>query len=122
MGNLSKSFLLFAMNWLDAQLTILWVRLHIATEGNGIMASVLNTGEAPFLIVKLLIGAFAAYVLYRAAHLPLARRGMRLVLAVYAGLMFVHIITGFTALGWQAPMTVVAYFADLPNFFLTIFV
>jgi len=121
-GNLSKSFLLFAMNWLDAQLTILWVRLHIATEGNGIMASVLNTGEAPFLIVKLLIGAFAAYVLYRAAHLPLARRGMRLVLAVYAGLMFVHIITGFTALGWQAPMTVVAYFADLPNFFLTIFV
>jgi len=110
------------MNWLDAQLTILWVRLHIATEGNGIMASVLNTGEAPFLIVKLLIGAFAAYVLYRAAHLPLARRGMRLVLAVYAGLMFVHIITGFTALGWQAPMTVVAYFADLPNFFLTIFV
>ena len=32
MGALSKALLLFAMNWLDAQLTILWLRLNIATE------------------------------------------------------------------------------------------
>ncbi|HET6646100.1 MAG TPA: DUF5658 family protein, partial [Pyrinomonadaceae bacterium] len=68
MGTLYKSLLLFAMNWLDAQLTILWVRLEVATEGNGLMARILSFGETPFLSVKLIVGAFAAYVLYRCAH------------------------------------------------------
>jgi hypothetical protein len=117
-GALSKSLLLFAMNWLDGQLTILWVRLNVANEGNGIMARLLNHGEAPFLSVKLAVGAFAAYVLYRCAHLPIARRGMMLVLVMYLALMFVHVATGFSALGWQAPETVLAYFGSLPRAFL----
>ena len=119
MDTLYKSLLLFAMNWLDAQLTILWVRMNIATEGNAIMARLLNLGEAPFLIVKLFIGAFAAYILYRCAHMPLARRGMKLVLGLYLVLMAVHVATGFAALGWQAPETVVAYFGGLPSAFLS---
>jgi len=114
-NTLSKSLLLFSMNWLDAQLTILWVRLNVATEGNGIMARLLNLGEAPFLGAKLLIGAFAAYLLFRCSHLPVARRGMKLVLAVYCALMCVHAATGFSALGWSAPGTVLAYFASLPH-------
>ena len=119
MDTLYKSLLLFAMNWLDAQLTILWVRMNIATEGNAIMARLLNLGEAPFLVVKLFIGAFAAYILYRCAHMPLARRGMKLVLGLYLVLMAVHVVTGFAALGWQAPETVVAYFGGLPGAFLS---
>jgi hypothetical protein len=119
MDTLYKSLLLFAMNWLDAQLTILWVRMNIATEGNAIMARLLNLGEAPFLVVKLFIGAFAAYVLYRCAHMPLARRGMKLVLGLYLLLMAVHVVTGFAALGWQAPETVVAYFGGLPGAFFS---
>ena len=119
MNTLYKSLLLFAMNWLDAQLTILWVRMNIATEGNAIMARLLNLGEAPFLVVKLFIGAFAAYILYRCAHMPLARRGMKLVLGLYLLLMAVHVVTGFAALGWQAPETVVAYFGGLPGAFLS---
>ena len=115
MGTLYKSLLLFAMNLLDAQLTILWVRLDIATEGNALMASLLDRGVAPFLSVKLGIGAFAAYILYRCAHLPMARRGMVLVLALYGALMGVHIVTGFSALGWQAPEIVLAYLFDLPR-------
>ncbi|MGH9971232.1 MAG: DUF5658 family protein [Pyrinomonadaceae bacterium] len=115
MGTLYKSLLLFAMNWLDAQLTILWVRLSVASEGNGIMARVLSLGEGPFLSVKLAIGAFAAYVLYRCAHLPLAQRGMRLVLGIYLALMMIHVATGFSALGWQAPKTVLLYFVSLPG-------
>jgi hypothetical protein len=118
MGTLYKALLLFAMNWLDAQLTILWVRLDVATEGNGLMARLLNLGEAPFLGFKLFVGAFAAYVLYRCAHLPLARRGMRLVLGIYLILMMIHVATGFSTLGWQAPGTVVAYFGSLPAAFL----
>ena len=121
MGALSKSLLLFTLNWLDAQLTILWVRMNIANEGNGLMASLLNAGETPFLVVKLIVGAFAAYILYRSSHLPLARRGMKFVLVVYALLMIVHAATGFSALGWEAPNTVFAYFASLPSAILAHF-
>jgi hypothetical protein len=118
MGTLYKSLLLFALNWLDAQLTILWVRLEVATEGNGLMARILSFGETPFLSIKLIVGAFAAYVLYRCAHLPLAQRGMKLVLGIYLALMMIHVATGFSALGWEAPGTVVAYFGSLPAAFL----
>lgn len=115
MGPLSKSLLLFGLNWLDAQLTILWVRLNVATEGNGIMAPLLHHGEGTFLLVKLAIGAFAACVLYRCAHYPIARRGMKAVLAVYAALLLVHAVTGYSAFGWEAPAVVASYFGNLPK-------
>ena len=115
MGALTKALLLFTMNWLDAQLTILWLRLNVATEGNSFMATLLNHGESSFLSFKLLIGALTAYVLYRFAEIPMARRGMKIVLAVYLALMGVHVVTGFTALGWHAPVTVLTYFAGLPQ-------
>ena len=121
MGALSKALLLFTMNWLDAQLTILWLRLNIATEGNGIMASLLNHSEASFLSVKLLVGALSAYILYRFAEIPIARRGMRIVLVVYLALMVVHAVTGFSALGWHAPATVLSYFVSLPHAFVASF-
>jgi hypothetical protein len=103
------------MNWLDAQLTILWLRLNIATEGNGIMAGLLSHGEASFLAVKLSIGALSAYILYRFAEIPIAQRGMKVVLGIYLALMVVHAVTGFSALGWHAPATVLTYFVSLPQ-------
>jgi hypothetical protein len=112
---LSKSLLLFTLNWLDAQLTLVWIHMNVATEGNGIMARVLEHGEVPFIGVKLVIGAFAAYILYRCAHLPIARHGMTLVLTVYIGLMAIHAATGCAALGWHGPETVVAYVSHLPQ-------
>ena len=118
MGALSKAILLFAMNWLDAQLTILWVRLHVATEGNGLMATLLNHSENSFLSVKLVIGALSAYILYRFAEIPIARRGMKVVLGIYLALMVLHMATGFSALGWHAPATVLTYFISLPRAFV----
>jgi Domain of unknown function (DUF5658) len=115
---LSKSLLLFTLNWLDAQLTLVWIRLNVATEGNDLMARILNHGESSFLGLKLLVGAFAAYVLYRCSHIPLARRGMTLVLVIYVALMFVHTATGCFALGWQAPVVVLGYFGTIPRAFL----
>lgn len=117
MGALSKAILLFALNWLDAQLTILWVRLDVATEGNVFMAHLLKQSEGSFLSVKLIIGALAAYTLYRFAEIRLAQRGMKLVLGIYLVLMFVHVATGFCALGWHAPVTVLTYFASLAKTF-----
>jgi hypothetical protein len=118
---LSKSCLLFTLNWLDAQLTILWIRLGVATEGNALMARILQHGDLTFLGAKLAIGAFAAYVLYRCAHLPIAKRGLNFVLGIYVILMLVHVATGCVALGWQTPIVVVDYVGSLPKAFLSLF-
>jgi hypothetical protein len=121
MGALTKSITLFVLNWLDAQLTLFWVRTDIATEGNKLMARLLEIGDAPFMLTKLAIGTFAAYVLYRCAHLNIARQGIKLVLSVYAALMLVHLATGLSALGWAQPLAAVTVISDLPFAVLSLF-
>jgi hypothetical protein len=120
-GPLSKGCLLFALNWLDAQLTLVCIRLNVATEGNALMARILEHGDMPFLVAKIAIGGFAAYTLYRFAHLPLAKHGLTAVLGLYALLMLIHGATGCAALGWQAPAIVLGYVANLPHAFLSLF-
>jgi len=121
-ATLTKSVLLFTLNLLDAQLTLLWLRLNIATEGNALMARLLSHGEWSFLAFKIAIGAFAAVVLYRCRHLPLARRGLTIALGVYFGLMLIHAATGCLALGWHGPVLVLNYLGSLPGVFLSLFV
>ncbi|MGI9105263.1 MAG: DUF5658 family protein [Pyrinomonadaceae bacterium] len=120
MSVLTKCLLLFLLNWVDAQLTIIWVRNELATEGNALMAYLLDAGNAPFLITKLLIGAGVAFVLYRWSHLALARRGLSLVLGLYCALMFVHAATGVAALNWPATDAAIAYLVRLPDTVSTI--
>ncbi|HZG51656.1 MAG TPA: DUF5658 family protein [Pyrinomonadaceae bacterium] len=119
MSVLTKCVLLFLLNWLDAQLTIIWVRNGLATEGNGLMAYLLDAGNLPFLATKLVIGGGVAYVLYRWSHLSLARRGLRLVLGLYLALMFVHAATGLAALGHPRTDAAIAYLVRLPDALLT---
>jgi len=121
-GKLSKSCLLFTLNWLDAQLTLLWIKLGVATEGNSLMARILEHGDLSFLAAKLAIGAFAAYILYRCAHLPLAKRGLNVVLGIYVILMLVHVATGCVAMGWQTPVVLLGYVESLPHALLSLFV
>ena len=121
MSALAKSILLFVLNWLDAQLTLVWVHSKLASEGNGLLVPLLRIGDAPFLLVKLLIGAFAAYTLYRCAHLTLARRGMQLVLTIYIALMLAHLATGMSALGWSQPLAMIDYVGNLPYALLAVF-
>jgi hypothetical protein len=113
MGALSKSCLLFILNGLDAQLTLVWIRMNVATEGNALMARVLQHGELSFLGAKVAIGTVAAYILYRCAHLPLARHGLTAVLGIYALLMLIHVATGCVALGFEGPIIVLGYFDSL---------
>jgi hypothetical protein len=120
MSVLTKCLLLFLLNWLDAQLTILWVRNGLATEGNGLMAYLLDAGNAPFLATKLLVGAGVALVLYRWSHLALARRGLSLVLGLYFALMFVHAATGVSALGHPKTDAAIAYLVRLPDALLAV--
>src|ERR1044072_7639136 len=90
MSAFSKSLLLFLLNWLDAQLTILWVRGGVATEGNGLMAYLLDLGNAPFLCAKLAVGGLVAYTLYRFSHLALPRRGLGFPLRLFLALILVR--------------------------------
>ena len=109
MSAFAKSLLLFLLNWLDAQLTILWVRAGVATEGNGLMAYLLDLGNAPFLLTKLAVGGLVAYTLYRFSDVALARRGLGLALGLYLALMLVHAATGASALGWRPPDALIAF-------------
>lgn len=122
MGTLAKSCLLFALNTLDAQLTLVWIRLNVATEGNALMARVLEHGELTFLGSKVAIGAIAAFILYRCAYLPMAKHGLTVVLGVYGALMLVHAATGCVALGWDGPVVFLAYLESIPNAFLSLFI
>lgn len=97
---LHQTLLLFALNFLDGVLTLYWVRHGYASEGNQLMASLLDVGDAPFLLVKLSIGAAAAIVLWHWRNLRLAKIGLSLSLAIYVCLMGVHFFTGLSAFGF----------------------
>ncbi|MBX7170262.1 MAG: DUF5658 family protein [Pyrinomonadaceae bacterium] len=101
-----QAFLLFLLNLLDALLTIYWVRNGFASEGNHLMASLLDLGDLPFLAVKIAIGALTAFVLWRWKHSPLAKYGLALALMVYIGLMGIHFVTGLSAFGFLSQTTV----------------
>lgn len=111
----TKCLLLFVLNLADAQLTVVWVRLGVATEGNALMARVLDAGVAPFLLTKLAVGGLVAYTLYRFSHLALARRGLQFVLGLYCCLMLVHAAAGLSAAGFKSPASVVAFVSCLPE-------
>lgn len=96
---LSQAFLLFFLNFLDAVLTIYWVRNGFATEANQLMATLLDIGNLPFLLVKVAMGAVAAVVLWRWREMRLAKYGLTLALAIYISIMGVHFVTGLSAFG-----------------------
>lgn len=96
----APTLLLFALNLLDALLTIVWVRSGVATEGNQLMAGLLDIGNGPFLAAKIAVGTVAAVVLLRWGSRPLARYGLAVALAVYISLMGIHIFTGLAAMGY----------------------
>jgi hypothetical protein len=95
-----QTFLLFALNLIDALLTIYWVRNGIVTEGNQLMATLLDIGDMPFLLVKVAIGAVTAVVLWRWRNIRLAKYGLTVALAVYISLMGIHFLTGLSAMGY----------------------
>ena len=115
MSAFTKCLLLFVLNWMDAQLTVAWVRAGLATEGNALMARLLEAGDWPFVLTKLVVGALVAYTLWRFSNLKLARRGLNFALGLYVCLMFVHAAAGMSALGFQAPGALVAFVSHLPD-------
>lgn len=108
---LIQAFLLFALNFLDAVLTIYWVRNGFATEGNQLMSGLLDIGDLPFLAVKMAVGAAAAIVLWRWRNLRIAKYGLSLTLGIYIVLMGVHFVTGLSAFGILSE----TFLSDLSN-------
>lgn len=90
--------LLFSLNIIDAALTIVWVRSGVAPEGNQLMASLMEESDLVFFGVKLLMGTLAAVVLLRWGNYKLARYGVAAALAVYIGVMGIHLLTFLTAI------------------------
>ena len=96
-----QTLLLFALNFLDAVLTVYWVHYGFASESNQLMAGLLDVGYIPFLAVKLSVGAIAEIVLWRyGGNLRLAKFGLIFALAIYISAMGVHFLTGLSAFGF----------------------
>jgi hypothetical protein len=109
---LIQAFLLFTLNFLDAVLTIYWVRNGFASEGNQLMAGLLDFGDLPFLAVKVTVGAVAAIVFWRWRNLRIAKYGLTLALCIYVVLMGVHLLTGLSAFGFLSE----TFLSDLKGF------
>ena len=92
--------LLFALNFIDAIATLIWIRTGVTTEANDLMAALLETGELAFLVVKLGMGVFACTVFFMGARFTLARFGVALALIAYTGAMVSHVLTGLAAYGY----------------------
>lgn len=97
---LLQAILLFTLNFLDAILTLYWVRNGFATEGNNLMSRLLDIGDLPFLAVKIAVGTIAALVFWRWRNLRLAKYGLAVTLLIYTGLMGIHFFTGLSAFGF----------------------
>lgn len=112
-----ETFLLFSLNLLDAMLTIVWVRNGVATEGNQLMARLLDSGDFTFLTAKIAIGTITALVLLRWGNRRLAKYGITVALVVYISLMGIHLVTGLSAFGYLSKAT----FNDLPGLLAMVF-
>ncbi len=95
----NKAILLLILNVVDAFLTLYWVRHGYATEGNHLMATLLDLGNLPFLMVKVAIGVVAAFCFWNWKEFKLARFGLSITLVMYVGVMGVHLLTGLAAAG-----------------------
>lgn len=109
-----ETFLLFSLNLLDALLTIMWVRNGVATEGNNLMARLLDSGDITFLSAKIAIGTITAFVLLRFGNRTLAKFGLTVALTIYLSLMGIHVVTGLSAFGLVSQSTIynIQTFAD----------
>lgn len=116
-----QAFILFALNLFDGILTIYWIHNGFATEGNQLMAGLLEFGYTPFLAVKLAVGALTAFVLWRWGNLRLAKYGLTLLLGIYTSLMGVHFLTGLAAFGFvsEALINNFTYWSDALIAFIT---
>jgi len=112
-----QTFLLFVLNLLDGILTIYWVHNGFASEGNQLMAKLLDIGYTPFLAVKISVGAIAAVVLWHWGNLRLAKYGLTIVLAIYIGVIGIHFITGLSAFGFISANVVNDFAAWSDSFF-----
>jgi hypothetical protein len=110
-----QAFFLFALNLFDGIFTIYWIHNGFATEGNELMASLLDFGYTPFLAVKTTVGALTALTLWRWGNLRLAKYGLNLLLGIYVGLMGVHLITGLSGFGFisEASISRFTHWADV---------
>ena len=99
--NLSRAILiLFALNLLDALVTVFWVQGGLAPEANELMARLLDAGPAPFLLAKLAMGTLTAGVLLYGSQYRLAKIGVTIALLVYGGVFVTHVFTGLAAYGY----------------------
>lgn len=82
------------LNLADAVLTSWWVSTGWATEANPLMNQVLELGVGPFLLTKAILGMTAVVILKAHRTHVLSRIGVVAILAVYLGVIGLHVAHG----------------------------
>ena len=83
-------FALFVLNTMDGLLTILWLQKGLATEANPMMAQLIDTHPALFMLGKLLLVFLGSMLLLRYYYRGSAVVGVVFLNVFYSGLMLYH--------------------------------
>jgi hypothetical protein len=82
-------FIVVGASVLDALCTLLFLESG-GGEANPLMSLVLSHGEAPFVGIKMASTVIGAWFLAAHQHFPLAYKGLHVLAAGYAALLFTH--------------------------------
>jgi hypothetical protein len=83
-------FLVFALNLLDAALTVLWVRTGLCTEANPLLRWLAHEEQGLFMLVKVAVVGTGLGILWTFRSCRLAGFGLRLLLVAYVGVALYH--------------------------------
>jgi hypothetical protein len=80
----------FVMSWIDAVLTLLWIKLSMAEELNPLLERFLEIGPLYFILSKLGLTSLGCLVLYLYREKQIAQRAATGLFVFYAGLLIYH--------------------------------
>ena len=82
---------LFGLNIYDGLVTLIWIKLGVATEANPMLENIIEHSALQFLAVKLSLVLLGCLLLWRFREEALARQGAYLLTAIYFILACYHL-------------------------------
>ena len=89
---------LFVLNFLDAILTLIWIKVGFATEANPIMDAVMKIHPSLFVLAKVALVSACLGILWATRHKALARFCSVFGFSVYSLIIVYHVVGGIASL------------------------
>ena len=89
---------LFVLNFLDAILTLVWIKVGFATEANPIMDAVMKIHPGLFVLAKVALVSACLGILWATRHKALARFCSVFGFSVYSMIIVYHVVGGVASI------------------------